>query len=106
MTDNIPDNLTLVINKTFPMTLRNTKDQSDNPALDYSYDSSTRKLVVNVPDNKALELIFYAQLSGEAGKNVSVNNTVNLSGSATYIETDTDSKVVSGGSIFSWIKRG
>ena len=92
LTDNIPDNLTLVINKTFPMTLRNTKDQSDNPALDYSYDSSTRKLVVNVPDNKALELIFYAQLSGEAGKNVSVNNTVNLSGSATYIETDTDSK--------------
>ena len=92
LTDIIPDNLTLVINKTFPMTLRNTKDQSDNPALDYSYDSSTRKLVVNVPDNKALELIFYAQLSGEAGKNVSVNNTVNLSGSATYIETDTDSK--------------
>ena len=92
LTDIIPDNLTLVINKTFPMTLRNTKDQSDNPVLDYSYDSSTRKLVVNVPDNKALELIFYAQLSGEAGKNVSVNNTVNLSGSATYIETDTDSK--------------
>ena len=92
LTDNIPDNLTLVINKTFPMTLRNTKDQSDNPALDYSYDSSTRKLVVNVPDNKALELIFYAQLSGEAGKNVSVSNTVNLSGSATYSVTDTDSK--------------
>ena len=92
LTDIIPDNLTLVINKTFPMTLRNTKDQSDNPALDYSYDSSTRKLVVNVPDNKALELIFYAQLSGKPSENVNVNNTVNLSGSATYIETATDSK--------------
>ena len=92
LTDIIPDNLTLVINKTFPMTLRNTKDQSDNPALDYSYDSSTRKLVVNVPDNKALELIFYAQLSGEPSENVNVNNTVNLSGSATYTETATDSK--------------
>ena len=92
LTDIIPDNLTLVINKTFPMTLRNTKDQSDNPALGYSYDSSTRKLVVNVPDQKALELVFYAQLSGKAGENVSVSNTVNLSGSATYSVTDTDSK--------------
>ena len=92
MTDIIPDNLTLVINKSFPMTLKNIKDQNDKPALNYSYDSSTRQLVVHVPDGKALELVFYAQLSGKNGKDIDVSNTVNLSGGTSYSVTSTDNK--------------
>ncbi|MFR3007609.1 MAG: hypothetical protein ACLTML_21065 [Blautia faecis] len=92
MTDIIPDNLTLVINKSFPMTLKNIKDQNDKPALNYSYDSSTRQLVVHVPDGKALELVFYAQLSGKNGKDIDVSNTVNLSGGTSYSVTSTDDK--------------
>ena len=92
LTDIIPDNLTLVINKSFPMTLKNIKDQNDKPALNYSYDSSTRQLVVHVPDGKALELVFYAQLSGKNGKDIDVSNTVNLSGGTSYSVTSTDNK--------------
>ena len=91
LTDTIPDNLTLVINKSFPMTLKNIKDQNDKPALNYSYDSSTRQLVVHVPDGKALELVFYAQLSGKTG-NIDVSNTVNLSGGTSYSVSSTDNK--------------
>ena len=92
LTDIIPDNLTLVINKSFPMTLKNIKDQTDKPALNYSYDSSTRQLVVHVPDGKALELVFYAQLSGKNGNNIDVSNTVNLSGGTSYSVSSTDKK--------------
>ena len=91
LTDIIPDNLTLVINKSFPMTLKNIKEQNDKPALNYSYDSSTRQLVVHVPDGKALELVFYAQLSGKTG-NIDVSNTVNLSGGTSYSVSSTDNK--------------
>ena len=92
MTDIIPDNLTLVINKSFPMTLKNIKDQNDKPALNYSYDSSTRQLVVHVPMERLWNWYFMHSYQAKNGKDIDVSNTVNLSGGTSYSVTSTDNK--------------